>query len=422
MNTQKDEYKTSRILYIIEAALEYFISILITGAYLAKITSSLGISDSLTGILTSFVSLGCGFQLFSIFFVRQSKVKRKIVIFHSINQLFFVLIYLVPFINLSKEIKIGLFIVFLLFGHIINNVINSPKINWYMSLVDNNKRGRFTANKEMVSLMGGMIFTFIMGSVIDYFEDMNNITGSFIVLGISVFILMILHSLTLIFSKEQEVENNEKASTKETLLKLIKDKKLFKIILIPILWNIVNYVAIPFYGSYQIKELGFTMKYVSILSIIYAITRTLFSGPLGKYADKYSFTKMLNICFAVMLIAYSINIFTVPENGKILYTIYYVLYAIGMAGINSSTINLIYDYVSEENRVGALAISGSLSGFAGFFITLLVSPLVEYIQNNNNIFLGINVYAQQVVSFFAVIILVSLIIYLNVIVKKIEKN
>ena len=215
MNTQKDEYKTSRILYIIEAALEYFISILITGAYLAKITSSLGISDSLTGILTSFVSLGCGFQLFSIFFVRQSKVKRKIVIFHSINQLFFALIYLVPFINLSKEIKIGLFIVFLLFGHIINNVINSPKINWYMSLVDNNKRGRFTANKEMVSLMGGMIFTFIMGSVIDYFEDMNNITGSFIVLGISVFILMILHSLTLIFSKEQEVENNEKASTKE---------------------------------------------------------------------------------------------------------------------------------------------------------------------------------------------------------------
>ena len=192
--------------------------------------------------------------------------------------------------------------------------------------------------------------------------------------------------------------------------------------MIPILWNIVNYVAIPFYGSYQIKELGFTMKYVSILSIIYAITRTLFSRPLGKYADKYSFTKMLNICFAVMLIAYSINIFTVPENGKILYTIYYVLYAIGMAGINSSTINLIYDYVSEENRVGALAICGSLSGFAGFFITLLVSPLVEYIQNNNNIFLGINVYAQQVVSFFAVIILVSLIIYLNVIVKKIEKN
>lgn len=115
---------------------------------------------------------------------------------------------------------------------------------------------------------------------------------------------------------------------------------------------------------------------------------------MGKFADKHSFASMLNICFIIMLVAYGINIFTVPENGKVFYTIYYMLYAIAMAGINSATINLIYDYVDKEKRVGALALKSTIAGFAGFFTTLAVSPLVSYIQKNGNEFLGLNVYAQ----------------------------
>jgi MFS family permease len=143
---------------------------------------------------------------------------------------------------------------------------------------------------------------------------------------------------------------------------------------------------------------------------------------MGKFADKYSFAKMLNICFIIMLVGFTINVFTVPENGKVLYTIYYVLYAIGMAGINSATINLIYDYVEKEKRVGALALSSTFSGFAGFFTTLAVSPLVSYIQASGNTFLGLNVYAQQVVSVMAVILLIVLIVYLNTVVRKIKSN
>ena len=92
----KDIYKTSRILYIIEASLEYFISLLVTGAYLAKLTSSLGMKDSLTGILTSFVSLGCGFQIIAIALANKRPVKRWGTALHSVNQLAFALIYLVP--------------------------------------------------------------------------------------------------------------------------------------------------------------------------------------------------------------------------------------------------------------------------------------------------------------------------------------
>ena len=64
---KKDIYRSSRVGNIISAALEYFISMLVIDSYLAKLTTDIGISDSVTGILTSFVSLGFGFQLFAIF-------------------------------------------------------------------------------------------------------------------------------------------------------------------------------------------------------------------------------------------------------------------------------------------------------------------------------------------------------------------
>ena len=420
MEKVKDVYKTSRILYILEATFEYFISLLVTGAYLAKITASLGISDTLTGILSSFVSLGCGFQMIAIFLANKRPVKRWVTILHSVNQLAFALIYLVPFIKLSKTTKIVLFIAFLLLGHIINNVVNSPKINWFMSLVDDKKRGSFTASKEMVSLIGGVIFSFAMGAVIDYFEEIGSLNGAFIVCGLSVFVLMLLHSATLVFSKEKPEE--EKIPTKQLLGELIKDKNLFKVILVSVLWNVVNYSATPFYGSYQIKELGFTMTFVSVLSAVGAIVRTTFSKPMGKFADKYSFANMLNICFVIMLVAFGINMFTVPENGKVLFTVYFVLNAIAMAGINSAVINLIYDYVDTKKRIGALALKSTLAGFAGFFTTLAVSPLVSYIQRSGNNFLGISVYAQQVVSAIAMIMVAVLLVYLNTVVRKIKNK
>jgi nitrate/nitrite transporter NarK len=143
---------------------------------------------------------------------------------------------------------------------------------------------------------------------------------------------------------------------------------------------------------------------------------------MGKFADKNSFASMLNICFTIMLVGFGINIFTVPENGKIFYTVYYMLNAVAMAGINSATINLIYDYVDKEKRIGALALKSTLAGVAGFFTTIAVSPLVSYIKKNGNKFLGLNVYAQQVVSSLAAILLIVLILYFNLVVKKLKSN
>ena len=44
-----------------------------------------------------------------------------------------------------------------------------------MRLVDDDKRGRFTALKEIVSLLGGMVFSFVVGMVMDACDANGNL-------------------------------------------------------------------------------------------------------------------------------------------------------------------------------------------------------------------------------------------------------
>lgn len=408
-----DRYKTSRILYIIEAALEYFISIMVGGEYLALLTTEIGLSDSVTGILTSFVSLGFTFQLLAILFMRKGRVKRRVSILHTVNQLLFALLYVVPFFEISKTVKTIIFIFLLMGGHALNNVVSSPKINWFMSLVDDKKRGTFTANKEIISLLGGMVFSFAMGAVIDEFKARGRITEAFIVCGISLFALAVLHTLTLVFSKEKEPETvTDDMPVGRLIGSLLRDKGFIRVVILSVLWHVANYATSPFYGTYKIKELGFSMTFVAVLSALYAIVRSVFSRPIGRFADKYSFAKMLLLCYSIKLVAFIMNMFVVPANGKVLFTISYMITAIAFAGINSAEINLVYESVSHEKRVCALALKSTIAGLVGFLTTVVVSKLVEYIQQSGNKFLGLNVYAQQVTASIAVGITVIVILYL----------
>lgn len=420
MIKERDEYALTRALYIIEAALEYFISIAVGTVYLANITSYIGIPDWITGIMTSFVSLGCGFQIIAVFIAHKTPVKCWVSIIHVLSQCMFSLMYFIPLLNISRTAKTTVLIITLFSAQIMHNAINSPKINWYMSAVDDKKRGSFTANKEIVSLIGGMVFSFALGTLTDYFENEKNMKGAFAVCGCLLIFLMGLHTLTLVFAKEKKTQNAQKCD-RVSVKSIFLNKTLIKIAFVFVLWNIASYTTVSFMGTYQRSELGFTMGFSSLVIAIGSIMRALFSRPLGKFADRRGFYKMLYICFFIEAVAFLLNIFTAPGNGRVMYTLFHILYCIGCAGINSSIINLVYDYVKVEERTGAVAIVNTLSGFSGFFATLLISPLVSFVQSRENMIFGISVYAQQINSLISLLVTVFILTYLYFVIGKIKK-
>lgn len=77
MNTQTNDifstpdYKRTRKAYVAECTFEYFVSLLVTDAYLSSLLHHMGISDALIGIISSLISFAFLFQLFALFAVRK---------------------------------------------------------------------------------------------------------------------------------------------------------------------------------------------------------------------------------------------------------------------------------------------------------------------------------------------------------------
>ena len=414
-----NKYKRTRLLYIIEAALEYFFFLMLTGAYIAKVGSAIGMSDGLVGVLSTASTLGCTFQLFALFLANKKPVKHWVFVCHIINQLFFTAVWLIPFFNLPHQLKIVAFMVALMGGWIINHIINSPKISWFMSTVDDSKRGSFTAKKEMFSLASGMIFTLTMSSVIDRLEAKGDLRTAFLIGGLTMLGLTVAHSLTLVFSYERPAKSAEKqGNATDSIKALLKNKALRYVLIFAVICRIEASIAYPFFGTYQNNELGFSLTFVSIIGAVHVVVRCLASIFMGKYADRTSFVDMLNISYVFALIGYGIMIFTTPANGKWAFTLFYTLFAIFHAGFGNGIMNLIYDTVDKSQRTGAYALYNATSGIIGFLTTLICSSFVSKIQTNGNQIFGFSMYAQQFLSAITVIVTTVLLLYLNLFLKK----
>lgn len=420
-NETSPALKRSRFMYICEAALEYLIAILVSGSFLATLTKSLGMSDSLTGVLSSVISLGCLFQLLSAIYRRQQG-KRFVVILSVLNQLLFMLLYVIPLGGGGKQLKIVAFTVVIILAYLLYNIAHPKKISWLMALVEDGHRGRFTANKEIVSLVIGMAFSFSMGVVVDYFSDRNEIRTAFALSAGVIFVLMILHTVTMMLAVERTAEHTETVesgepvecrSFRENLQDVLNNKNVVKISMVFVLYNITTYLAMPFYGTYQIHELGFSLKLVSAFTMLGSIVRILVSRFWGSYADKRSFAEMVEKCLLILGVGYLCAAFAVPANGRILFAGYYICHGVAQGGINSALINLIFDYVTPDKRADSLAICQAGAGIAGFLTTLAVSPLVSAIQQNGNTLWGLPIYAQQVLSAAALIITVLTVVFVR---------
>ena len=416
---ERDIYKKSRALYIISAALEYFISILTGTAYLAKIAGSIGISDGTIGVLSSFVALGCAFQIASLAMRTDKPVKRMVTLVNLLNQLCFTFIYVIPVVDLPKDVKTVLFVILLLVGNVLLNVPFSPKVTWSRTLIADEKRGVFSATCEMTSLISGMIFTTVAGRVIDTFEANGNQRGAFTVCAVTLFVLTVSHALCLLFIKETKRETKlEVKPLGERLKAAITDRSTVTLIPVFILWNTTVYVTMPFIGTYQLNALSLSMTAISLISVTYAAVRSILSVPLGMIGDKRSFITSTSISLTAMFIGLIIN----SLGGRVSHVIFYLLYAVTLAGMNSGIMNLIFDYVPMEKRTGAVAILYTIGGITGFVSTLCAKPIVDTVQSNQNSFLFFeHIYAQQILSVISALFALATLAYVNLFVKKLTK-
>lgn len=414
-----NKQKVAQTSFICQAGLEYLISLIVGGSFLATITKSLGMSDSLTGVISSFISLGCLFQLVSLF-IHPKREKAFIVIMSVLNQLLFAALYVIPLSRGSQPTKQALFIMAVFGAYIIYYIAHPKKFTWLMSHIDDEHRGSFTANKEIISLISGIIFQYAMSAIVDRFVESGKTHTAFIISAVVISVTMLLHTVCLLITPSND-RDARRINIKEAFAAITGNKMVLKACLINVIYYVANYVSIPFFSVYYINTLGFNLTTVFIISMLSSFSRIFASRFLGKYADKNGFAALLEKCFIICGISILCFAFAAPNSSRVLTFIPIILYAIlhgiSMGGINSGLSNIIFDYAPRESRSDALALSQAVSGLIGFLTTLAASPLVSFIQNNGNSILGIHLYAQQLLAIISSVLFLGLVLYIKLLVK-----
>ena len=226
-------------IYIVQAAVEYHISLLLTGSFLAALTTRLGMSDALTGILSAVISLGCVFQLLSL--LLRPKCSRAFVTALSVlNQLLFAALYFVPFLPGSDRLRIALFVVLILTAYFIYNVAHPEKVSWLMHWVNDGVRGMFTANMQIVSLLTGMAFSLAMGAVADHFREKGQQDTAFLLCGVTVLVLTAVHTALLLGVTDRELPQRAERGMLCRFAIVLRQREVRQITVLYTLWSMAN--------------------------------------------------------------------------------------------------------------------------------------------------------------------------------------
>ncbi len=402
------DYKHYRKAYVTQCTVEHLLGILVLDAFLAKLLSHIGLSDALVGIIASFTSIAFLFQLLSIGLVQSKVSTKKIVIIADVtSQIFFMLIYFVPFIPLPDTVKKILVMASVMIGQVGKTIISSLYFKWANTYVDPDKRATFSAKKECISLIVGIVFSAVMGMVIDRYESIGNIQGGFLFIAVSMLILNIANFVSFLLIKDEapDVRESMRVPTKEVIRHILSNKVFLHYTLIGFLFSIAGGLTGGFIGIYKTKDLAFSVLTIQIVNIAADFLRMGVSMPIAKYSSRYGFMKGIQLSEVMVGIGYLIIVFTSPATRWLIIP-YTLLTTASYAASYQNSFNIGYTLLPGKYMAQGMAIKRTLAGLVSFLASLLGGQILNMVQANGNTVFGISMYAQQFLA------LISLLLYI----------
>lgn len=416
------DYRRSQKGYIAQSAFNYLIALVMQGAYLAKLLSDMGLSDSLIGIISSLQSFSALIQLFSILMMKKIRdIRRTVRLFYLLSSMMYMLVYLIPVVPLPSAGKAVLTSVMLMSAYIFQALIGGLGSKLGTSYVSPAKRGIFQSTNELVSLFAGIVFSLATGLMVDRFEAAGKLKECFLMLSFMIFILMICSFISV--SAIRKIPADEAASQQKSLKEIaactLHNRSYRAFVLMVSAYGFASGMLINYVGIYNISELGFSVGTIQIFTIIANGARMVLSRPFGRLSDRQNFANgyFFGLIFAAG--AFFMMIFTLPGT-RFFVIIYLLLLNIAAAGTEGNTMNMIFSYVDKDCFTQALVIMRAVTGICAFLASLIGSRIIRAMQQSEHYLFGVRIYGQNVLALCACLLVIGVILYNRLVVSRLE--
>jgi hypothetical protein len=212
-----------------------------------------------------------------------------------------------------------------------------------------------------------------------------------------------------------KAEKGSHASMKDIIENTIFNKNFLSVVILMILWDSSRYIVVGFLGTY--RNMLFDLSVVQIINVAGQLARALLSKPFGRYTEKRTFAKGIELGLIIAAVGMLINVFTTPQTAFCI-VIYTILYNVCLAGVSGNITNITYSYVDSRYFAEASAIKNSIAGLFGFGASLVVSKILGAVNAAEPVLFGVRIYGQQVLSLISFAMFILTILFTHFVVAK----
>jgi len=223
----------------------------------------------------------------------------------------------------------------------------------------------------------------------------------------------------LIKNEVRTVRDPDAPTIKEVLQKTLGNRKFVNLVGVYAFYQFGVYLTLGFLGTYQLQELGFSVTWVNIFSIVAITVRAFFAKPISQYSDRNSFAKGISLGLRISLASFVVLVLTTPQTPWLI-VVHCALYQTAGMGAGSNFVNCIYSYVDSRCFSQAMAVMNTISGIAAFLASTLGSALLASIQAEGNTLFGIPAYGQQVLAVLTIGIILICLFFTRTVLEKQE--
>lgn len=363
-------------------------------SYLSPFALLLNATAAQMGILFAIISLLPSIvQLKASEFIRKFS-RKKIVLWGAMIQILLwipiistgVLFYMgVPHMIWVLIVFIGLFYTF--------GAINQPAwFSWMGSLVPEEKRGKYFAQRNRMAGFSGLIAMIIGAIILDTTKGIGVANGN--ILGYTLFgfgILFTFAALIRLDSRRLLVKQYEprlKVRKKDgfsfwQFLKMAPSTSFGRFTLFRGILSIGVGISGPFWAVYMLRDLGFSYMWFMGITVSEIMFQLMFLPLLGKFSDRFGNIKLMRVCswlIVTMPLLWMSSIFINSGLGVKIYLLLVpaVVGGFSWAGYNLATNNYVYDAVRQRKRGYGVAYMNLIVG-VGTFIGACIGSIVAWI-------------------------------------------
>lgn len=278
----------------------------------------------------------------------------------------------IPFLTKDVNARTFLFFIFAVIYAITGELGYITFVNWRMTLVKKDDRTKFASTRNIYKNTLVMIFSLLMGIILDQFTKNKNELYGYLILFLIVFLIAFIDIFIRINTYKPPIEDKE-ISIKDSITTPATDKKFRKILIIGGLNRFAYGMGTMYLNVFLLRYLKIDYLYYSILNILINFADAMFSKYWAKKSQERNWNKVLTpMCLIYIIIFLALFIL----NDKVLIyclPIIYILIGYGNSAYEMFDHIAIYENSKNDYKTSYVTFERFIEG-----IVTAILPIISY--------------------------------------------